>query len=219
MRRPASLSVFFAVLGLLPPVAVAQARVTPVPPDSAAVASAPSSGFAPRAWLHLDAPLWDIANEGLPFRATLALPSRRDPLTRLLFATEARWTFSAGYAKVYNSYDAATGTFKNPGGHAALFSAGRQFRWHLAPVLGAFTPKLAIEFGAHYATRRFPADGTRANFKLITGLEWTWHPPSDADRTEWSLGVMWPHFSNANLFSRNAGYDGLALRLGRSLRW
>lgn len=167
-----------------------------------------------RGWFYFDAPLWDIANEGLPFRATVALPSRRDPLTRLLFAREARWTLSAGYAKVYNSYDAATGVFKNPGGHAALFSAGRQFRWHFPELLGRFTPKLAIEFGAHYATRRFPADGTRANLKLITGLEWTWRT---ADRQrEWSLGVMWPHFSNANLFDRNAGYDGLALRLGRS---
>lgn len=201
------LSTFFALV-------VAAVSLTPL---ARAAASSPldlAADPAPRGWLYFDAPLWDIADEGLPFRATVALPSRRDPLTRLLLAHEARWTFSAGYAKVYNSYDGATGLFKNPGGHAALFSAGRQFRWHFPKLLGAFTPKLAIEFGAHYATRRFPADGTRANFKLISGLEWTWR--SRHDRTEWSLGVMWPHFSNANLFSRNAGYDGLALRLGRS---
>lgn len=173
---------------------------------------------APReAWVQFDAPLWDIADEGLPFRLTLALPSRRDPLTRLMFADEARWTLSVGYAKVYNSYDGATGVFKNPGGHAALFSAGRQFRWHLPDVAGAFTPKVVIEFGAHVATRRFPADGTRANFKLITGLEWTWR--NRADTAEWSAGLMWPHFSNGNLFSRNAGYDGLAIRFGRTVRF
>lgn len=171
----------------------------------------------PDGWLYFDAPLWDIANEGLPFRLTLALPSRRDWLTRALRATEARWTFSAGYAKVYHSYDGATGRFKSPGGHAALFSAGRQFRWHLPRFAGPFTPKVAVEFGGHFATRRFPADGTRANIKLITGLEWTWHARDR--RTEWSAGVMWPHFSNANLFPRNAGYDGLVLRLGRSIRF
>lgn len=168
----------------------------------------------PSGWLYFDAPLWDLADEGLPFRLTLALPSRRDPLTRLLFAAEARWTFSAGYAKVYNSFDGATGAFKNPGGHAALFSAGRQFRWHVPRLLGGFTPKIALEFGANVATRRFPADGTRANVKLITGLEWTWRTRDE--RTEWSAGVMWPHFSNANLLSRNAGYDGLVFRIGRS---
>lgn len=168
-------------------------------------------------WLYFDAPLWDIADEGLPFRLTLALPSRRDWLTRALLATEARWTLSVGYAKVYNSYDGATGVFKNPGGHAALFSAGRQFRWHMPRFVGGFTPKIVVELGAHFASRRFPADGTRANLKVISGLEWTWR--SRDERSEWSAGVMWPHFSNANLFSRNAGYDGLALRLGRSIRF
>ena len=170
-----------------------------------------------RGWLHFDAPLWDLADEGLPFRLTLSLPSRRDLLTRLLFADEARWTLSAGYAKVYNSYDGATGVFKNPGGHAALFSVGRQLRWHLPRVVGAFTPEVVLEFGAHVATRPFPADGTRANFKVISGLEWTW--PSRRDTAEWSVGVLWPHFSNGNLFSRNAGYDGLVFRLGRSIRF
>ncbi len=169
----------------------------------------------PAAWLHFDAPAWDIAEEGLPARLTLALPSRRDPLARLLFAAEGRWTFSVGYAKVYNSYDATTGIFRNPGGHAALLSAGRQYRWHLPEVAGRFTPKAAIDFGAHYATRRFPADGTNANFKLISGLEWTWR--SADRRIEWSAGLMWLHFSNADLLSRNSGYDGLAFRFGRSL--
>jgi hypothetical protein len=211
MRPPFRLFALLAsVLFLLSPATRAQSAST--------FAATEAAGSVPRdAWLYFDAPLWDIANEGLPFRLTLALPSQRDPLTRVLFAAEARWTVSVGYAKVYNSYDAATGIFKNPGGHAALVSAGRQFRWHFPAVLGPFTPKLAIEFGAHYATRRFPADGTRANFKLITGLEWTWLSRDRA--SEWSAGVMWPHFSNANLFERNAGYDGLALRFGRTIRF
>jgi hypothetical protein len=209
MRLP----VFFAlVLGLFSTHLNAQ-PATDLPPIETAV----RADDAPDGWLYFDAPLWDIANEGLPFRLTLALPSRRDWLTRALLATEARWTLSVGYAKVYNSYDGATGVFKNPGGHAALFSAGRQFRWHLPRFVGGFTPKVVVELGAHFASRRFPADGTRANLKVISGLEWTWR--SRDERSEWSAGVVWSHFSNANLFSRNAGYDGLALRLGRSIRF
>jgi hypothetical protein len=166
------------------------------------------------AWLYGDVPIWDLADEGLPFRVTAAFSSGRDPVSRVLFATEARWTFSVGYAKVYNSYDPTTGVFKNPGGHAALFSAGREFRWHVPPYLGRFTPKVVVEFGAHYATRRFPADGTRANFKLITGLEWSL--PQDSP---WTIAIVWPHFSNANLQNPNAGYDSLALRVGRQSRF
>lgn len=166
-----------------------------------------------RAWVYLDAPLWDLADEGLPFRLTLALPSRLDALSRSLLADRARWTLSAGYAKVYNSYDGATGVFKNPGGHAALFSAGRQMIWELPRWAGALTPDIALEYGIHYATTKFPADGTRANFKLITGLEW--RGPVSTGAEGWTLGVYWPHFSNANLLSRNAGYDGLCVRIGR----
>ena len=168
----------------------------------------------PRYWAYVDMPLWDLADEGLPVRVTLALPSRRDPLARLLQAEETRWTFSTGYARVYNSYDPATGRLKNYGGHAGLFSGGRQFLWALPRFAGRFTPAATLEVGVNFATRPFPADGTQWNFKLITGLQWKW---STADRaTEWTAGVMWPHFSNANLLSRNAGYDGLVVRLGRS---
>lgn len=167
-------------------------------------------------WLSVDLPVWDIADEGLPFRLTAALPTSNDWLNRTLRTSESRWTASVGYAKVYNSYDGATGVFKNPGGHAALVSAGRQFRWHLPEVLGAATPELWVEFGVHAATRRFPADGTRANFKLITGLEWTFFEKQDR---AWSAALIWPHFSNANLLSRNAGYDGLALRIGKRFRF
>lgn len=168
-------------------------------------------------WMYFDAPLWDIANEGLPFRLSLALPSRRDLLTRALFAAEARWTLSVGYAKVYNSFDATTGIFKNPGGHAALFSAGRQYRWQLPRVAGAFTPDVVVDFGVHVATRRFPADGTHTNLKLISGLEWTW--ARSGATGEWTVGLVWPHFSNADLLERNSGYDGLALRVGRQVRF
>lgn len=166
------------------------------------------------AWAYFDAPLWDIANEGLPFRLTVALPSRRDFVSRLLRASEARWTFSAGYAKVYDSYDGATGVFKNPGGHAALLSAGRQMFWDLPALAGIYTPRLALEYGMHVASRPFPADGTRANLKGIIGFEWATR--AGADAPGWSAGVYWAHFSNANLFARNAGYDGLIIRFGRS---
>ena len=203
----------------LPATVVAVTLVTASPrvaanADETGLPAAPAR--APAGWVHFDTPLWDIADEGLPFRLTLALPSHRDPLTRALHANEARWTLSIGYARVYHSYDQATGIFKNPGGHAALASAGRQFRWRLPGFAGDCTPQFAIEFGVHAATRRFPADGTHLNVKVITGLEWTFR---QGRPDEWSVGLMWPHFSNANLFSRNAGYDGLALRFGRHVHF
>ena len=168
-------------------------------------------------WLYFEAPLVDFGNDGLPFRFSLAVPSKRDWLTRILFAAEARWIVSLGYAQVYDYYDAATGIFMDPGGHAALFSAGRQMRWHFPELLGAFTPKLILDLGLHYATHRFPASGTRANGKVITGLEWTWE--NRARTAEWTAGIVWPHFSNANLLERNSGYDGLSIRFGRSVRF
>jgi hypothetical protein len=168
-------------------------------------------------WAYVDLPLADFGDDGEPYRFTFALPSRADLVTRMLFASEARWTLSAGYARVRDSYDARTGAFKNPGGRAALFGAARQFRWHPPRAAGATVPQLVIEFGAHYATQRFPADGTRLSLLLVTGLEWTWR--SRAAGTEWTAALVWPHLSNANLFQRNAGYDGLALRFGRSLRF
>lgn len=168
-------------------------------------------------WMYFDAPLWDLADEGLPFRLTIALPSGRDFISRLLGAGEARWVFSAGYAKVYNSYDGETGVFKNPGGHAALLSAGRQMFWDLPAFAGRFTPRMALEYGVHVATRPFPADGTRGNLKGIIGVEWA--TPRANDDASWSAGVYWAHFSNANAFSRNAGYDGLVIRFGRSVRF
>ena len=39
------------------------------------------------------------------------------------------------------------------------------------------------------------------------------------EAAEAAAALVWPHLSNANLFHRNAGYDGLALRFGRSLRF
>jgi hypothetical protein len=84
----------------------------------------------------------------------------------------------------------------------------------LPEFAGAFTPQFAMELGVHAATRRFPADGTCFNGKVITGLEWILR---DNQPDAWSVGVMWQHFSNANIFSRNAGYDALALRFGRRL--
>lgn len=172
---------------------------------------------AAHGWAYVDLPLTDFGDDGEPYRFTFALPGRPDVVTRMLFASEARWTLSAGYARVRDSYDARTGAFKNPGGHAALFGAARQFRWHPPRAAGAAVPRLVIEFGVHYGTHRFPADGTRLSLLLVTGLEWTWR--SGAAGTEWTAALVWPHLSNANLFQRNAGYDGLALRFGRSLRF
>lgn len=187
-------------------------------PDIRAQAATESDAATPRpSWLYFEAPVWDIADEGLPFRFTLALPAERDVIACTLLASEARWTFSAGYAKVYNSFDGATGIFKNPGGHAALFSLGKQYYWQLPSARSAWIPRLTIEVGLNLATRRFPADGEHASIKAIAGFEWSWHAK---DReTQWSAAIIWPHFSNANLLPRNAGYDGISLRLGRSWRF
>jgi hypothetical protein len=119
------------------------------------------------AWVYADVPAWDISHEGLPFRLTWAWDSPLDPLARLLRSSETRWTAGIGYAKVYNSYDATTGRFRSAGGHAALASAGREFRWRLAPEtrVGALArlPTVLVEFGVHGASRHFPADGTHFN--------------------------------------------------------
>jgi len=190
---------------------------------AALAAASPSPAPAARAhdtaagWAYVDLPLTDFGDDGEPYRLTFARPGGEDVITRMLFASEARWTLSTGYARVRDSYDARTGVFKNPGGRAALFGAARQFRWHPPQGTHAAVPRLAIEFGVHYATHRFPADGTRLSLLLVTGLEWVWH--SRASGTEWTAALVWPHLSNANLFHRNAGYDGLALRFGRSLRF
>jgi hypothetical protein len=164
-------------------------------------------------WQALDVPAWDISNEGLPFRWTWAWESPVDPLGRLLFAAETRWTVSLGYAKVYNSFDGRTGVFTSPGGHAALASAGREFRWRLEgpgrPRGPRWLPTAVVEFGVHGASRRFPADGTHFNFKLLSGLEWP------VGRGGWTAALIWSHFSNADVLSRNSGYDGLALRISR----
>jgi hypothetical protein len=166
------------------------------------------------AWVYADVPAWDISHEGLPFRLTWAWDSPLDPLARLLRSSETRWTAGIGYAKVYNSYDATTGRFRSAGGHAALASAGREFRWRLAPEtrVGALArlPTVLVEFGVHGASRHFPADGTHFNFKLLSGLEW------EVPSRPWTVGLIWLHFSNADLLSRNSGYDGLALRLSWS---
>ena len=180
-------------------------------------ATASSPLPAPKRWVFVDVPLLDFGDDGRPLRVTLTLSSQPCFITRMLFASEARWALSAGYARVFDSYDTGTGAFKNPGGHAAMFGLARQFRWHPPSGVSATIPKLVIEFGANYATRRFPADGTRATLLLVTGFEWTWRPQDRGP--EWTAALVWPHFSNANLFARNAGYDGLALRLGRSLRF
>jgi hypothetical protein len=170
-------------------------------------------------WVYADLTVWDISDEGLPFRFTVAVPGGRDPVADLLRFSDTRWTASLGYAKVYNAFDPTTGEFRHPGGHAALFSVGREFRWEQLSRRTPWAPTVLVEFGLHVATRPFPADGTEANFKLISGLEWRLGRPSRPEGAAWTAALVWPHFSNADLLSPNAGYDGLALRLGRTIRF
>ena len=75
MRRTTTGAVLTAVLLLLHP---------PLLP--AATASSPPA----RGWLHFDAPLWDLANDGLPARVTWSLRGEADFLARMLGAQIGR---------------------------------------------------------------------------------------------------------------------------------
>jgi hypothetical protein len=163
-----------------------------------------------------DGPLWDISDEGLPYKITLAWPATLDPLSRLLRATEARWTLGAGYAVVYDDVDTGTNKVTSRGRDGVMWTVGRQTLWPLPLRLPGGELRLENEAGLHYAARSLPADGTHLSFYLLGGFEWAHAPASP--RT-WLAGVRWLHLSHGGLFGRNGGYDGLVFRLGCRWRW
>ena len=157
---------------------------------------------------------WDISDDGLPYRLGAILPSRHDPLSRLLRMREPRWVVAVGYAKIPAVYDDGTGRLSGAGGDGFLIAAAREWAWAL-PLLGTARcdAALAIDFGLSYATRSLPANGTHPNFLVSPGF--VWETRSAAGRPGWHFGLRWFHLSNADLFGRNAGYDGITLRIGR----
>jgi hypothetical protein len=124
----------------------------------------------------VEGPLWDISDEGLPYRLTVAWPVTPDPLARLLRAGESRWTVSAGYAVAYDNFDTGTNTVGARGRDGLMFNAGRQTLWPLPLRLPRGALRLELEVGLHYAARSLPADGTHLSFSLVGGFEWSSAP-------------------------------------------
>ncbi|MBA4137424.1 MAG: hypothetical protein C0518_08935 [Opitutus sp.] len=166
-------------------------------------------------FVFVESGVWDISDDGLPFRAGVILPSHHDPLSRFLRMREPRWVLAVGYALIPDVYDEGTGQLSAAGGNGFLVGAAREWAWELPRVLGERASlALAIDFGLHYATRTLPPNGTHANFLVSPGLSWESAP--DPGRARWHVGLRWFHLSNADVFGRNAGYDGISLRFGRS---
>jgi hypothetical protein len=178
--------------------------------SAAAAAAAPAR--APL--FFVDGPLADLADEGLPFRLTVAFPATLDPVTRALCATEARWTLGSGYAVIYDNFDTGTNTVREPGRDGVLLNLGRQTLWPLPVPLPAGALRLDLEAGLNYTARSLPANGTHLSFSLFAGFEWSSAP---GDSREWITDVRWFHLSHGGLFGQNGGYDGLLFRVGR--RW
>jgi hypothetical protein len=163
-----------------------------------------------------EAGVWDLSADGRPFRAGVILPARHDPLSRLLRLREPRWVFALGYAEIPDIHDDGTGRLSGAGGDGFLFGAAREWAWPVPGFTGdAGDLAFAVDLGVNYATRTLPANGTHANFLVSPGL--TWESRRSGHGSRWHVGLRWFHLSNADVFGRNAGYDGISLRVGR--RW
>lgn len=160
----------------------------------------------------VEAGAWDISDDGLPYRIGALLPSRHDPLSRWTGAREPRWVLALGYARVPDIYDDGTGRLSGAGGDGLLLGAAREWAWALPGI--ARDLSVAIDLGLSYATKSLPANGTNWNFIVSPGF--TWERAARDGRAVWHVGLRWFHLSNADLFGRNAGYDGLSVRVGRS---
>lgn len=180
-----------------------------------AVAALRAEAGGREVFVFAEAGVWDISDDGMPYRIGVILPSRHDWLSRTLRMREPRWVLAAGYARIPDIYDDGTGRLSGAGGDGVIVGAAREWAWNLPPWT---TPRravaLAIDFGLGYAGRSLPANGTNMNFLVSPGF--VWETRSAAGRPGWHLGLRWFHLSNADLFGRNAGYDGITLRLGRA---
>jgi hypothetical protein len=181
-----------------------------------ALATPPPAPAAAPPLVIFDGPVWDPADEGLPYRITFAWLARPDPLARLLRVRESRWTLGAGYAVAYDNLDTGTNTITARGRDGVMFNAGRQVVWPVPVRLPRGELGLEFELGLNYAARRLPSNGSHLSFSLITGFEWS-HAPERAGG--WLAGVRWLHLSHGGFFGANGGYDGVVFRLGRQWKF
>jgi hypothetical protein len=162
----------------------------------------------------------DISDDAMTYRLVADFPAAPDPLGRLLRASGQSWTAALGFAQLTDAVDTGTGRLTAQGGQTYLINLGRQWEWWFPAALlsvGAWKPHLQSEAGLHYASASLPAGGTHFQFLLSGGFEW--RKTSSSSQDDWALGICWLHYSNANIFSSNAGYDSLVVRIGRSWRW
>ncbi len=175
---------------------------------------AASAGAAPRPVWFVEVPVWDLSDDGLPFRAGVIVAGGHDPLSRAAGLREPRWVFAAGYATMPDIYDDGTGRLSGWGGDAAFAGFAREWAWEVPGLARAGAAvAVVLDLGLNYASASLPSNGTNFNFLVSPGFTWE---RNAADGAVWHVGLRWFHLSNANLRDRNAGYDGLTLRLGRS---
>jgi hypothetical protein len=174
-----------------------------------------------RPWITIDGALWDISDDGLPFRMSIVQPATGDPLGSWLRATDQQWTATLGYAQVRGRPVLDARNLRNEGGDSFMAGIGRQWRWRLPEVtaIAGWRPHLNVELGLNYATQSLPADGTHFNFPVIIGFEWQRLGRDGGELDPWIFGVRWFHLSNANVLEGNAGYDGIVWKIGRRWTW
>jgi hypothetical protein len=174
-----------------------------------------------RPWVAFDGPLWDMSDDGLPFRLSVVQPATADPIGRLLRSTDQQWTAWVGYADV-RSKVTGSGEVRASGGEALMAGFGRQWRWRLPAytAVAGWRPHLTFETGVNYADDSLPSDGSHFNFPVVTGFEWSrLGADGEDDRSPWVFGFRWFHLSNAHLLEKNSGYDGIIFRVGRRWDW
>jgi hypothetical protein len=200
-------------------------RATAIPALLAALVAGPETLMAKttlftdeRPWIVLDGPLWDMSDDGKPYRLNLVQPATPDPIGRLLRATDQQWAAWVGHADVENKFS-NTGGLRATGGEAWMIGLGRQWRWALLEWTGAsgWRPHLTFETGVNYADDSLPSDGSHFNFPVVTGFEWAKSAAPGGDASAWIFGFRWFHLSNAHVMDKNSGYDGLIFRVG--YRW
>jgi hypothetical protein len=162
---------------------------------------------------------FDISDDGLTYRLVGDIPSQSDPLGKFLRSTAQDWTVAVGFADIKDAVDTGTQRLSAKGGHAWFANFGRQWEWRLPQALSinGWMPAVQAETGVHYATASIPAGGTHFQFLVSTGFEWLRSLPTS--ESDWIIGVRWLHYSNANIFTSNAGYDSLVVRVGRFWKW